>query len=301
MRFELAPHNRGADDEVLLEDLRVVSRSRGRDWVSRDEYEQVGRFHPKTLVNRFGSWNKALQRAGLRVRKPNWISKEECLDDLRRVAALLNKSVVTVSEYRQFGRFSEAPFGRIFGGLVAALCEAGLAPSQSFRERLSEEELFQNLEVAWRTLGRQPKRDEMRSPLSIVGADTYRRRFGSWRKALEAFVEFATCQPVDQQAILANREESPSSIKITPSGNRGEWPRTPRTVSWRLRFLVMRRDCYKCRICGVSPAMSPGVILEVDHVIAWGEGGETVLENLQTLSQRCNGGKSDLAMNLDAR
>jgi 5-methylcytosine-specific restriction endonuclease McrA len=58
----------------------------------------------------------------------------------------------------------------------------------------------------------------------------------------------------------------------------------------------MRRDDFKCRLCGASPAISPGVILVVDHVVPWSKGGETVFGNLQKLCEVCNGGKSDLSI-----
>jgi 5-methylcytosine-specific restriction endonuclease McrA len=60
--------------------------------------------------------------------------------------------------------------------------------------------------------------------------------------------------------------------------------------------MVMRRDDFKCCICGANPALRPGTVLVVDHVHPWIEGGETVMENLQTLCEPCNGGKSDLSM-----
>jgi 5-methylcytosine-specific restriction endonuclease McrA len=59
-----------------------------------------------------------------------------------------------------------------------------------------------------------------------------------------------------------------------------------------MRFLVMRRDDFKCRICGATPALKPGTVLVIDHILAWESGGETVIENLQTLCEPCNGGKS---------
>jgi 5-methylcytosine-specific restriction endonuclease McrA len=55
-----------------------------------------------------------------------------------------------------------------------------------------------------------------------------------------------------------------------------------------MRFLVMRRDNFKCRICGKSPAKNPEIELHVDHVKAWAEGGETTFDNLQTLCSVCN-------------
>jgi 5-methylcytosine-specific restriction endonuclease McrA len=56
----------------------------------------------------------------------------------------------------------------------------------------------------------------------------------------------------------------------------------------------MRRDNFKCKNCGRSPATDTGIILHVDHIKAWANGGETILENLQTLCSVCNIGKSDL-------
>ena len=77
--------------------------------------------------------------------------------------------------------------------------------------------------------------------------------------------------------------------------------KTLRAVNWRLRFLVMRRDDFKCRQCGCSPAIKPGTVLVVDHVVPWSKGGETTIDNLQTLCEPCNGGKSDLPINISDR
>ena len=56
----------------------------------------------------------------------------------------------------------------------------------------------------------------------------------------------------------------------------------------------MKRDNFKCCKCGRSPATDPSVVLHVDHKKAWANGGETVFDNLETLCQDCNLGKSDL-------
>lgn len=66
-----------------------------------------------------------------------------------------------------------------------------------------------------------------------------------------------------------------------------------RNISDKLRYQVLKRDKFKCCACGVSPAKNLGVELHVDHIIPWSKGGETTLENLQTLCSRCNIGKSD--------
>ena len=70
--------------------------------------------------------------------------------------------------------------------------------------------------------------------------------------------------------------------------------KTKREINWRLRFIIMKRDNFKCKDCGRSPATDQSIILHVDHKKAWAKGGETVLENLETLCSKCNIGKSDL-------
>lgn len=70
--------------------------------------------------------------------------------------------------------------------------------------------------------------------------------------------------------------------------------KTKREIGLQLRFKVFKRDKFKCCICGASPAKDPTVELHVDHIIPWSEGGETTLDNLQTLCSKCNIGKSDL-------
>jgi hypothetical protein len=56
-----------------------------------------------------------------------------------------------------------------------------------------------------------------------------------------------------------------------------------------LRFQVLKRDRFKCRYCG---APSRAAWLQVDHVIPVAKGGKTVIENLITACEPCNGGKS---------
>ena len=58
-----------------------------------------------------------------------------------------------------------------------------------------------------------------------------------------------------------------------------------------LRYQVMRRDGFRCVLCGRSA--DDGVILQVDHVCPVAKGGKSVLENLRTLCALCNQGKCD--------
>ena len=77
-----------------------------------------------------------------------------------------------------------------------------------------------------------------------------------------------------------------------PSGSE-RIKRSTRAISDKLRYQVLKRDNFKCCACGASPAKDPAVELHIDHIIPWSRGGETTLQNLQTLCSRCNIGKSD--------
>ncbi len=69
--------------------------------------------------------------------------------------------------------------------------------------------------------------------------------------------------------------------------------KTNRGISLALRYEVLKRDGFRCVKCGRSPAIETEVILHIDHIHPWAKGGETTIENLQTLCSKCNLGKSD--------
>jgi hypothetical protein len=295
MKFELNPYNRDLKDDELLNDLRFVAQQLAKDYVTKDEYNKLGRLCAATFQKRFGSWGKANELAGLRRIMNFQATSEDCIADIKRVAALLGIDCITTDVYKTHGgNFSLPLISKRVGSWKSAIEQAGLNLSPHYNDSITDDELFENLEQLWERLGRQPTTKDFIRPLSLYSYSTYPRRFGSYRKALEAFVssfqnEAANQKQIPEQVSLANQNKLPSLIIH----------KTSRTISWRLRFLVMRRDDFKCRFDGKSPATHTGTILEVDHIIPWAEGGETVMENLQTLCQQCNGGKSNLSMNED--
>ena len=222
MKFELDDYHRGVTDGVLIADLKRLALEINKKSVTRDVYDEKGKFNSTTYIRRFGSWYSALEKAGLeKTRTPM---------------------------------------------------------------NLPEEELFKNLEEIWIKLGRQPRYSEIQKPFSKYHVGTYEHRFGGWRKALEKFVAYINNEE------NTSSEETVKHFEVEPSTRH----KTSRTINWRLRFIVMRRDNFKCKNCGRSPATDLHIILHVDHIKAWANGGETILENLQTLCSKCNLGKSDL-------
>lgn len=281
MKFELSPDNRDQPDEALLEDLRLTATKLNTSIMARTLYEKGGRFSGSTIAKRFGGWGKALMKAGLKPPRQLHVSKDDCIDELKRVASDLGTETLTVALYQTRGRFSEKPFVRHFGSWVEAFKAAGLKASDRYHARVPDEELFDNLEAVWQTLGRQPVTGDFIAPISRYSADTYKRRFKGFRKALEAFVAASKkSAPVAPQIALRGPEE-PGAVR----------QRSSRNVGWRLRYHVLERDRFSCRACGLSPATTAGTVLHIDHIIPWSKGGLTSEANLQALCERCNVGK----------
>ncbi|MGA2798664.1 MAG: HNH endonuclease [Thermoguttaceae bacterium] len=209
------------------------------------------------------------------------VSDDELLEDLKRVAEEIGKRSVTIDEYNEKGRFHNTTLTRRFGTWFTTLKKAGLEKTRNLH--ISDEELLSNLFEVWTKLGRQPKYKDLTRQISLYGSKTYANRFGSWRKALESFIEYVNTESIDAPDELQNSKLY--EIKRQ---------KTSRTINWRMRFLIMRRDDFKCRLCGNSPALKPGLVLHVDHIFPWSEGGETIMDNLQTLCEKCNIGKSNL-------
>lgn len=212
------------------------------------------------------------------------ISDTELIDDIRETAKKLNQAKLTQEQYNRNGRFTAVTAKKRFGTWRKAIEKAGLIP---YSMNLTQKELLDNMERTWRKLGKQPAMKQMKKH-SICSGNPYERCFGSWNKALIAFDKY----------IKSGRKEYPrtehdSGMKTIPSKTRGKH-RTKRRVSYMLRYKVLKRDKYKCRICGSSPGKDASVKLHIDHILPWSKGGESVIGNLQTLCKDCNAGKGSL-------
>jgi hypothetical protein len=217
------------------------------------------------------------------------VPSSDFLDDLKRVAALLQTSTLTGKQYAEFGKYHQGTVSTRFGGWNKALVAAGLGASLEMS--IDDESLFDNLRDVWVKLGRQPGRREMKKGVSLYSEQPYIRRFGSWNQALLSFVDYVnqdvpnfsddSAEDIDQRA-----EVGASTAKFPQR-------RTNRAISDRLRFSILLRDGFRCHSCGRSPISSPGTELHVDHIVPWSKGGETNPENLQAKCLQCNLGKGN--------
>lgn len=320
IKFELDKFSRHVANEELIADLRKVASDLKTDSLTQKEYKNHGKFGVTIFWNRFGSWSNALAKAGLqssRSRTKISIEDEELISDLKRVSCELKNESVTRDEYNRHGKFHSATLEKRFGSWIKAKEKAGLKRRE--HPSRSDEEYFINLEEVWIKLGKQPYFSDMKIPFSKYSGSGYVHNFGTWRKTLERFIEYvnkdeeATTEgnnsiiieekkPPESPIIeYPNKELVSKSVAKTPLSERPKSVqkiinkhRTKREVNDRLRFKIMKKDNFKCKYCGRSPAIDPKIILHVDHIKPWSKGGETTFENLQTLCSVCNRGKGNL-------
>ncbi|NLI63013.1 MAG: HNH endonuclease [Methanosarcinaceae archaeon] len=62
-------------------------------------------------------------------------------------------------------------------------------------------------------------------------------------------------------------------------------------LSHSLRYDILKRDGFRCQICGKTA--NDGIKLEVDHIKPVSKGGKTKKGNLRALCNICNSGKTD--------
>lgn len=290
-------------DEALISELKRVAALDPTSKLTKDYFRQHSRVSPTTIRRRFGTWEAALEQAGLvhryggsvvtsrmRQQSARHLSDEELLEIVRDAASRLPDGVALTKR-----RFDELnlPIGSSalhyrFGSWNKAVRRAGVSLSRH-ATRYTDSECFEALASVWMTLGRAPKYREMSPPLSPVSGKAYLARWGTWMRALEAFIEYAEGP---QEA----RRDSPDEVDFVPRGAT-ELPAGRSKgagvgdVPARIRWRVGQRDRWRCVKCGRSPATDPVVALHVDHITPRAHGGGNAMENLQLLCAECNLGK----------
>jgi 5-methylcytosine-specific restriction endonuclease McrA len=279
-------------EEAILAELHRVAELVPETALTEREFAKHARVGVRAVRNHLGTWRQALNAAGLGSRyKGNGshgLSDEEVLNALRELAAQLGKSELTVGDVEEHLPFARETLKQRWGTSQAAFAAAGLVPAKLGR-RYTNEECFENMLAVWTNYGRPPMYREMGLPPSRVGGKAYVLRFGTWNKALAAFVERANQDDGPEAHREPEVEQERPAELTTPTRTYEE----SRDIRLGLRFRVFDRDRYKCVLCGDHPARNADCVLHVDHIIPWSRGGKTREDNLRTLCAPCNIGRGN--------
>ncbi|WKY46085.1 HNH endonuclease [Eubacteriaceae bacterium ES2] len=300
MKFELNEYHKNISTEDLIEDLCVVAKKLNKSYLSRTDYEKNGKYSATPYISNFGSWLAACERAGLKTirNKEDFkrISDDELLKDMLMVSRRLNSKSISTKDYSDYGKYKVQTILSRFSNWSEALKKADL--EQTGFKIISNKDLFDEIERIWIQKGNQPTTTDVKNGLSKYSLNTYSRRFGGWRATLLAFLEYINNDDnenvIQEESTEVDSHNKKQDLLKNVTEDITRRHKTSRHVNDRLRFKVLKRDNFKCCACGVSPAKDPSIELHVDHIIPWTKGGETVIENLQTLCSKCNLGKGDM-------
>lgn len=291
-------------DAAILDELRRVAAIVPDGPLLTALFERHSRVSKDTVSRRFGSFSKALEAAGLSDRCAarmgvrgatsrliHQMTNEEILAALANLAQSLGKAELSVIDVEAHLPFSRHILRKRWGTSRAAFEAAGLSLCIAGR-RYTDEECFDNMLAVWTHYGRPPQYREMGQPPSEVGGKAYMLRFGTWNKALAAFVERVNADPDEQTNPTIATDSSTAAEPVTATAAQ-ENGRDKREISLGLRFRVLHRDRFKCVLCGDSPAVNLSCVLHVDHVVPWSKGGRTAINNLRSLCGSCNAGRGN--------
>jgi len=120
------PRNQGSElSEVeLIDELQRLADELGSKPTFK-EMEEHGKYSSVTYLNRFGSWNEALEAAGYGLRS-NKIPTDHLIDDLQRASEIVTDRL-TAAKYDEVGEYSSQTISRRFGSWNDGLDAAGLS------------------------------------------------------------------------------------------------------------------------------------------------------------------------------
>ncbi len=273
MNPETEISNVNATDEELLADIKSVAQKIGKKTLQPLEYKDHGKYFTSLILSRFANWNKALEAAGLKKVVKNGVPDEEIIADMKRVAAIVKKDVISKEDYRMYGDFGVSVIFNRFDSWEKALEKSGFKKSSEKDKKIRD--LMENLEDVWIKLGRSPRFVEIRVPFSRYNGTQYIATFGGWHTSLDLFEDYIASVKV------------PSELSIVDSPEIEKGHKTTKDINRQTRFHVMKRSGFKCSVCKNNSQTNPGVTLDVEHITPWEKGGETVDENLYVVCSEC--------------
>jgi hypothetical protein len=197
-------------DQMILDELRACAERLGRSPTMREFVaDEETTVHPQTVIEHFGSWNRAKRTAGLIPRR--FATREELLDVLRGLGEELGR-VPTARDLdaRKGAMPSKSLYWHTFGSLTNALREAG------FDVPVGEERLERAVEdgvALAHELGRLPKfadwGEARRADAGMLTEWQVYRMFEARRGAWSTF-----------QFLIARRLEE-EGVDVAPDGRLG--------------------------------------------------------------------------------
>lgn len=119
MRLEYSETHTCISNDDLIADMKNVANLLSEQVLTAANYDEHGKYHSRTISKRFGTWNKALEIAGLQIAN-KFYSENELFENLalvwmrlgkqpsKRDLALIGSPISYKAYERRFGKWSLA-------------------------------------------------------------------------------------------------------------------------------------------------------------------------------------------------
>lgn len=115
------PKNVPVSSEELINDLKTVALSNNTDVLPQRLYKKYGKYDVTTISRRFGTWNKALLKAGLKPGNIVNYSDEELFENILNIWQHKGKQPVRRDLNLKPSKISQRPYNRRFKSWSEAL------------------------------------------------------------------------------------------------------------------------------------------------------------------------------------
>lgn len=123
-QFEYSPpKNQSVATEDLIEDLRSVAQKLNTEKLSQKLYTEHGRFNCTTFINRFGTWNKAVQKIGLKPTNIFNYSDEKLFENILNIWQYKGKQPTRRDLNSIPSKITQSPYNRRFNSWSIAMKE----------------------------------------------------------------------------------------------------------------------------------------------------------------------------------
>lgn len=184
---------RHRSEQQLLEDLKTKAKALGRSPSSNEIDADNEMASSETYRKKFGSFNKALEAAGLTTRKVGELiskptrTRQQLIDELRAFGEKIGHPPSAKETKKEPGMASSSTYISEFGNWNAALEAAGFSKrpvGSSIKVPFkSSDQMLAELRALAKRLGHVPTYDEVDKEPGMAAAPTYESRFGGLSNA----------------------------------------------------------------------------------------------------------------------
>ncbi|DAB38566.1 MAG: hypothetical protein A2023_00475 [Sulfuricurvum sp. GWF2_44_89] len=108
-------------EEEIIADLKLVAKNLNEKNITSRQYAEYGKYDCTTVSRKFGSWNQALEIAGLKLSNESNISDERLYNNLLNLWEHLGRQPSRRDLTNKLSEFSQSPYNRRFTTWTNAL------------------------------------------------------------------------------------------------------------------------------------------------------------------------------------